>query len=176
MVPWVPVLSWLGSPEEMLTPYPGVSQLHPASFSPSIAGSALPSRRQPVTCCHPGTSSSTLPTICPGHGSSHLIRLHKPFQGSAALLGSNPNSEHRRPIASPLPSSCPLLPPPQQHRVAPGMRLLFHAPGTLHVLIPLLGIHSPPPSHISVIHGPQHLPLPQQGPGTPSMCHSITVQ
>lgn len=156
-----------------------MSQPHSASFSPSTAGS----RRQLVTRCGPGPFTSII------HPPHHLPRvqisppsLHKPFHGSPELLRNKPDSEHKRPFDYPLASRCLLLTLPQRHQLTPAMLLLHRAPGTLHVLIPLPGIYSPPPSHTQmslstsksfIIQAlPSTSPFPSMGSGTPSLgCH-----
>lgn len=174
--PWAPALSWLSSPEGMLAPGPGVSQPHPPPPSP------LHCRFSPAlqkAACHL-LRSRNLRLSPPHHLPRAQIFLPHPSVYTVSRLlstsGEQPELRAQETIAYPFPSSRPLLPSPSSTCVAPGMPLLFHASETLHVLIPLLGIHSPPLSYLYVIHSPQYLPLPQWGRGTPSMCHSITVQ
>lgn len=119
-----------------------MSQPHPASFSPSTAGS----RRQLVTRCGPGPFTSTI------HPPHHLPRvqiappsLHKLFHGSPELLRNKPDSEHKRPFDYPLASRCLLLTLPQRHQRNSCNASAPSCPRD--VLIPLPGIYSPPPSH-----------------------------
>lgn len=111
-------------------------------------------QRQPATCWDPGASASALPTVFPGLRSPPPP-LHKPFQGSPALLGTHQTQSTRGLLTTP-PSPPPALLSlhPSSTCVAPVMLLLCHAPGTLHVPIPLLGIPSPLLSHTQIYLSP----------------------
>lgn len=135
---WAPALHW-GAPRRecsrnmagLLHDLRYLSPTMPPSLHPPQAGSALSSRR---TACHLLWSRGPHP---PRYLSSALTLPH----GSPALLEKSPNPEHKKPI------DYALLPPtPSSHStpavplVAPLMLWLYHAPGTLHRLIPLPGI------------------------------------
>lgn len=102
---WASALSRRGSPVGMFwqqgraPPRPRISQPHPASCSPSTTGSALPSRRQPDTCCgpetlylnHPFSQGADLPSPPPAYTFSC-------FSSTRGGGGGEPSSEHKKPI------------------------------------------------------------------------------